>query len=103
VTKVDLDLVELLEVIRLALGIPLKVSSGYRCAEHNAKVGGSAPHSQHIVGKAADIIVPDSKHYLVEAIVGNKGGFGRYDDRCHVDIRGERARWDFRSQAKKIA
>lgn len=100
VTKVDLSLIELLEIIRLALGIPLKITSGYRCPEHNASIDKSAPKSQHIEGKAADVLIPDHKHYLVEAMVGDKGGFGRYDDRVHVDTRGSKARWDFRSHRK---
>ena len=33
---------------------PLKINSGYRTPEHNAKVGG-VPNSQHIHGKALDI------------------------------------------------
>ena len=34
-------------------GVTVKVTSGYRCAKHNAEVGG-AKHSLHIQGLAAD-------------------------------------------------
>ena len=37
--------------------IPLKVSSGYRCPQLNAVVGG-AKSSQHMKGEAADIHIP---------------------------------------------
>jgi uncharacterized protein YcbK (DUF882 family) len=36
------------------------ITSGYRSAEHNARVGGS-PTSQHITGEAVDFICPKAK------------------------------------------
>ena len=45
----------LLYPIREAWGEPIVVSSGYRCPELNALVGG-ATHSHHLLGCAADII-----------------------------------------------
>ena len=39
--------------------IPIVISSGYRCPELNAAVGGVA-NSQHQTGEAADIAVPSS-------------------------------------------
>jgi len=44
-----------LEEIRTALGVPLKVTSGYRNNALNAKVGGSAT-SKHKSGLCADIV-----------------------------------------------
>ena len=38
-------------------GAPIIVSSGYRCPELNAAVGG-VPTSNHVLGRAADIICP---------------------------------------------
>ena len=46
---------ELLDPIRKAWGEPIVVSSGYRCPELNALVGGTT-HSHHMLGCAADII-----------------------------------------------
>ena len=46
---------QLLDPIREAWGEPIVVSSGYRCKELNALVGG-AKNSHHILGCAADII-----------------------------------------------
>ena len=46
---------QLLDPIREAWGEPIVVSSGYRCPELNALVGG-AQHSHHLLGCAADLI-----------------------------------------------
>ena len=46
---------QLLDPIREAWGEPIVVSSGYRCPELNALIGG-ATHSHHLLGCAADLI-----------------------------------------------
>ena len=46
---------QLLDPIREAWGEPIMVSSGYRCKELNALVGG-VKNSHHILGCAADLI-----------------------------------------------
>ena len=46
---------QLLDPIREAWGEPIVVSSGYRCPELNALVGG-AQYSHHLLGCAADLI-----------------------------------------------
>ena len=46
---------QLLDPIREAWGEPIVVSSGYRCKELNALVGG-VKNSHHMLGCAADII-----------------------------------------------
>lgn len=46
-----------LQPLRNALGCPIIISSGFRCAVLNKKVGGAAA-SQHLYGQAADFIVP---------------------------------------------
>lgn len=48
---------EMLERIRAHLGVPVIVSSGYRCAALNEAVGG-VPTSDHPQGHAADIEAP---------------------------------------------
>ena len=47
-----------LDKIRARCGFPLKVSSGYRTASHNAIVGG-AINSAHTQGIAADLVIPE--------------------------------------------
>ena len=50
---------DVLELIRSLCGDdPVVVSSGYRCPEVNAAVGG-VPDSAHVQGLAADITIPD--------------------------------------------
>jgi zinc D-Ala-D-Ala carboxypeptidase len=46
----------ILDPIRDHVGRPVRVTSGYRCAALNARIGGS-PTSQHSKGEAADIQV----------------------------------------------
>ena len=48
-----------LEPIRQALGLPIKVNSGYRCQQVNSLVRG-VKTSQHLKGEAADITIPKS-------------------------------------------
>ena len=44
----------MLEIIRKQFGHPIRITSGYRCAELNKLVGG-AKKSKHLVGLAVDI------------------------------------------------
>lgn len=50
-------LAEMLERIRSTLGVPVIVTSGYRCEALNVKVGG-ATTSDHPQGHAADFFAP---------------------------------------------
>ena len=45
-----------LEPLRVAMGEPVKISSGYRCEKLNKAVGG-VYNSQHLKGQAADICI----------------------------------------------
>jgi uncharacterized protein YcbK (DUF882 family) len=47
-----------LERIRALLDHPMQITSGYRCHELNAAVGGE-PDSQHLSAEAADFVCPD--------------------------------------------
>lgn len=50
-----------LQPLRDSLGVPVVITSGFRCAALNAKLKGSSKNSQHMTGQAADIIVPNVK------------------------------------------
>ena len=64
-----------LQKMRNELG-PLYLTSFYRCAVHNARVGG-AKKSQHLKGKGVDIEVRGyDPQKMIEA--GNRAGFGTY-------------------------
>lgn len=93
---VDAQLLEVLSRIRDAFG-PVIITSGCRCANHNAKVGGSKS-SQHLYGRAADIKVPNSNpdavYAYVDALYPDRLGLGKYKSWVHVDTRTNGpARW----------
>ena len=94
----DPKLLAALEALRVVAGTPVAVLCGYRCAEHNRRVGG-APRSQHVLGKAADIRIAGlSLQSMYEAALRvpsfAEGGIGVYDrDFLHVDVREHAARW----------
>lgn len=50
-------LAERLESVRAIFNMPIIITSGYRCPELNAAVGGAA-NSAHLTGRAADFIIP---------------------------------------------
>ena len=52
---------EILEPLRSYVGKPIIISSGYRCNQLNVKVGG-AYASQHTLGEAADIQLPQTSY-----------------------------------------
>lgn len=54
VVGIDQQLVDVLQRMRTAMGMPLRIVSGYRCPVHNRAVGGSRK-SQHLIGRAADV------------------------------------------------
>lgn len=61
---------ETLEVVRQLLGKPIVISSGYRCAELNAAVGGSKK-SMHMTGQAVDFTCPSfgTPYRIVDALM----------------------------------
>jgi uncharacterized protein YcbK (DUF882 family) len=93
-------LAQQLEVLRLEVGRPILIVSGYRSPAWNAKVEGAAK-SQHMEGRAADIAVtgmaPAEVATLVERLIREgrmqEGGLGLYAGWVHYDVRGYRARW----------
>ena len=100
---IDEGHVVLLQCIREHFGKPITITSGYRTAEHNAKVGGSKS-SQHLLGRAADIQVagvsPDAVAAYAESLMPTWGGVGRYPVKAgrakgwvHVDTRANKSRW----------
>lgn len=106
-TIFDANLIRKLDALREDLGRPVTITSGYRCEAHNRAVGGS-PNSQHLLGKAADIAVYEYKlngkvlprmtaaELLPYAEKHGFDGIGLYSWGLHVDVRGYKARWDFR-------
>jgi uncharacterized protein YcbK (DUF882 family) len=83
-----------LEEARKLLGNrPITITSGLRTPEHNREVGG-ASKSEHLYGKAADIVVPGLKASEVQRILKDwEGGLGSYSSWTHVDT-GAKRRWN---------
>lgn len=67
-----------LEAIREEYGERMIVSSGFRCAKHNAEVSSSGNDGAHVQGLAADIKVAGSEAYklLYFAILYGMTGIG---------------------------
>lgn len=100
------ELIDILTKIRKHYNQPVMINSGYRCEDHNKKVGGSA-NSQHFKGSAVDFIVKNTPtesvwEYVLEkwgneplglAIKRNKSNI--YAGFVHIDTRGKKARWEY--------
>ena len=87
-TKVNMELVIKLEELRKQLGLPIIITSGYRCPKHNKEVGG-VEDSQHLYGNAADIKVKRVTPEMV-GIFAEDVGFSYvkvYRSWVHVDVR----------------
>ena len=93
---VDAELIKVLEDLRHHFARPVTINSGTRCSAHNKEEGGSEA-SQHIHGRAADVVVDGVPADLVanylEALYPYKYGIGRYKGRTHIDVRKTKARW----------
>lgn len=88
--KISRELLSKLEHVRDVVGKPLRVHSGYRCPEHNIKVGGH-PSSSHCMGLAADISIDDlDKLYNACTDEFDNIGDGRNKGFIHIDTRSKR-------------
>jgi len=96
------ELMKNLQVLRDFYNKPITINSGYRSPEHNKKIGG-VQNSQHVLGKAADIVVKDEDptdvartiEMLIRQGKMKQGGVGRYRNFTHYDIgyNGKKRRW----------
>lgn len=93
-----------LQLVRNLIKRPIRINSAYRCPSHNRAIGGVSD-SQHIFGKAADIVIvglTSSKTYdllnkLQHSGLILTGGLGVYNTFVHYDTRGRRKRWNNKS------
>ena len=91
-----------LQYVRDNVAMPIIINSAYRCEAHNKAVGGSS-NSQHLLGKAADIVIQgldpvlDTYDYLDDLMLSGEilqGGLGMYKTFTHYDIRKTKTRWN---------
>ena len=95
-----LDLADNLQVLRDYLGVPISINSAYRTLEYNRNIGG-ATNSQHLLAKAADIVVesktPEQVANIIKYLISEgkmiQGGLKAYNTFTHYDIRGHKAQW----------
>jgi len=94
-----LELAQGLERVRTQLGNrPIRITSGWRDAVHNAsKEVRGAPRSLHLTGRAADIRVAGMTSRAVQAALEStwRGGMGYGATFTHLDTRSERARFNY--------
>ena len=95
------DLVAGLQLMRIMSGVPLSVTSGFRCVKHNSSIGGTE-NSLHTFGMAADVkcdvlTIEQLAEYAKNIGVFRYGGIGLYCSWIHIDVRQTgKARWDKR-------
>lgn len=98
------ELVSVLEMARRHFGKAIKINSGYRTVAYNSTLKNSSPDSQHTHGNAADIVVTDVKPIDVYAYFNmsypDTYGVGIYNTFVHIDVRPNKARWDYRTKEK---
>ena len=93
----DPNLIFVLECLRTVFNNkPITINSGCRCKFYNAKIKGTK-NSQHLHGKAADIVIKDVlASHVAEKLRGwfyGSCGIGDYYTFTHFDIREKLARW----------
>lgn len=96
IKKIDTGLLDLLFALHNQVGStePFQLISGYRSPKTNAMLAkrsrGVAKHSQHLLGRAADIRLPECGLACLHkaAVELRKGGVGYYpaSDFIHVDV-----------------
>jgi len=116
--KADIDqrVMDMAQVIRDELGVPVQVNSGCRCEKHNTRVGGAkktyypdgrlkSKGSNHMYGLAADLSCSKGASVMFETV---KKLYGegklpdldyciRYKTFIHIDCGGKRNnRWKIR-------
>lgn len=105
-----LPLCRQLEALRGFVNQPIRIISGYRSEAYNRAIGG-ARHSQHVQGRAADIVIPGitaaGVHRIIKKLVAagemQLGGLGKYQGFVHVDIRpsDRLVQWEGKRTAKQ--
>ena len=86
-------LLKRLEALRDHYGSPITITSGFRCAGHNAHVGG-APQSAHLHGCAVDMQCGTGRERWLLVGAAIAAGFNRIGiagDFVHVDCHPEKS------------
>lgn len=87
-TKMYKPFLNLLDKARQYANVPFRITSGYRCVNHNSHCGG-IDTSLHLAGRACDIHVVDSswRASAVGALLGFSGvTIGIYSAKTHIHV-----------------
>ena len=98
---IDIRLFDLLATVQTMMSlvegraVEISLTSGYRTPERNRTIEGAVPNSQHIRGRAADIVLPGVPHARVAdaAEIAGAPGLGRYPGFTHLDVGPPGRRW----------
>lgn len=107
-TIIDPELVNRLESMRVSIGKPLRINSGYRCSNYQTELRlrgyeTSTGPSQHELGRAVDVMRADSQSIGLELEKeARKAGFkavGVGSSWIHCDLRDDVVRrWEYKSR-----
>ena len=107
-TRIDPELIERLDAMRRLAG-PLVVTSGFRCAAHQAALRGRGFEtargvSQHELGRAADLVSRRYAPVELEALARQVGftAVGLAPTFIHVDLRPQRLSWAYVKSRKVV-
>ena len=82
------ELIDMLQTAREALGVPLTLTSAYRCPDHNSKVSSTGLSGPHTTGYSVDIHVSNSQHrkQLISYFADKVSGLGIAKTFIHIDL-----------------
>jgi uncharacterized protein YcbK (DUF882 family) len=101
------DFIDKLDQLRETLGFRLRITSGYRCPDHNARISSTGRSGPHTTGRAADIAVDRERAFQLVAWAADCGftgiglkqkGEGRFvhlDDLSHAPGRPRPTIWTY--------
>lgn len=100
--KISKSLITKLDAVRIDLGQPLVITSGFRCVKYQAFLRAAgvnsvvAKKSTHELGDAADIVPLDGKIEGFESICAKQfDSIGLAKNFLHVDLRIGKRRWNY--------
>lgn len=98
--RISKDLVANLETVRQSLGVPVRITSGYRCSAYQAELKARGYEtavgvSQHELGNAADVRCLAKHDELVSLCEGLFDAVGVARSFVHVDTRAGKRRWTY--------
>ena len=63
--RMDVEFLDMLQQIRLVTGLPMQVTSGYRCPEYNRVVSRTGLDGPHTSGHAVDIKISGESAFIL--------------------------------------